>query len=273
MATIKEHYRNIAEQHDHLWSYANQYTGEFYDSLAKICSGLSDRDHSTLVDIGCGTGKFLRQFSSVVPFSKLIAVEPCLEFLDQLIESDFPKKVVEKYNNTGNEFVRLGVHFDCVTIIAAIHHIPLDELQEFFDNLYKQLRPGGRFIIIGRLRSAPPYPFWPTLREAWAEQVAAFLPNILVKRLEEAGFHVSLEDIPFPVILTREKWSEMLMGRFCSTITQFTDKEVEEGIAEMNYPEYVEFDDTISFVIAEKPGGFCQPQASLKNTAGDTAPK
>jgi 2-polyprenyl-3-methyl-5-hydroxy-6-metoxy-1,4-benzoquinol methylase len=121
------------------WSWGLNYlaSAEFLVEL------LRTEAFSSLIDVGCGDGRFLRELNLAFPDKSLCGVD----YSDRAIH-------LAKALNPGlnvhcvdiTEEHQLG-HFDVVTSIEVIEHIPLDLLDLFISSMAKIQRPGARLIL------------------------------------------------------------------------------------------------------------------------------
>ena len=101
----------------------------------------SDHDRARVLEVGCGTGKWLSLFASVG--CELAGIEPSAQMLALArarVNGDLREGAAEA-------LPWADAWFDCVVYINALHHFadPLRALQESF----RVLRPGGRLLSIG----------------------------------------------------------------------------------------------------------------------------
>lgn len=107
-----------------------------------VLDQLESSDCKTLLDLGCGDGRFLREvgvfnkYNAVgVDYSKRAidlarAMNPNLDYrVHNILEADLPSK------------------FDVVTSVEVLEHIPLDLFDDFVDKMLGCLVPGGHCII------------------------------------------------------------------------------------------------------------------------------
>lgn len=108
------------------------------------------RGGTRALDIGCGTGLLLKRLAAVLP--QVVGVES-----DHRAAISARATIADLDDTTVIEApFELGMFapasFDLVTLVASLHHLPLDETLEEVRGL---LRPGGRLIIIGLARESP----------------------------------------------------------------------------------------------------------------------
>jgi SAM-dependent methyltransferase len=191
-----------------------------------------------IADIGCGTGLLLDSFAEKGIFRKFLAVEPCKLMLDQVKDGDTP---IEKFCMDGEQFSKLKcIMYDSSIMFGILHHIPQRCLLEFLRGVFTQTNPGGTVLVITYSPTLP-FPLWPEHVEA----ATACFPSWdnLQETLRQAGFDdvTCLKKSYGDVVITRDSWLQMVRGRFISTLSTFSDEEIEEGPDPVVFEEYQYF--------------------------------
>jgi 2-polyprenyl-3-methyl-5-hydroxy-6-metoxy-1,4-benzoquinol methylase len=126
-------------QHRH-WSWGYRYLGRLKVAFDLI----KDLEFESLLDIGCGSGRFLREaqnrFGSAKRFKGIDISEKAIH--------------LAKLLNPGLEFeigdiIKMPTRslWDVVTLLDVIEHIPPAILPEFIDVVCSVLRPGGVVVV------------------------------------------------------------------------------------------------------------------------------
>jgi ubiquinone/menaquinone biosynthesis C-methylase UbiE len=129
-----------------------QGTGDVMRRMAipPVALGLAaDRARSTkrVLDIACGTGRFLLQLHRAMPFAKLYGVDLSPHYIARA------KKLLEGIPDIAllaenAESIPLqGDLFDAVTSVFLFHELPKDARRNVIREAYRVLRPGGRLVI------------------------------------------------------------------------------------------------------------------------------
>ncbi len=136
--TIRE-FDNAARQFDNDDpSIYNMCRKDYPDILAEV----KKEEFTSLLDAGCGTGAMLRLFQRDIPGKHYVGLDLSSEMIK-----------VAKEQGEGIEFMQgdcealpfADESFDVITCSMSFHHYP--NVETFFANVYRVLKPGGRFIL------------------------------------------------------------------------------------------------------------------------------
>ncbi len=108
----------------------------------------SGEAHPRVVDLACGTGRFLLQLSRARPDARLYGVDlspPYLAYASRLL-ADHPDTSFLRENV---EAVPLADgSADCVTSVFLFHELPKPVRRRVVAEAYRLVRPGGRFVVL-----------------------------------------------------------------------------------------------------------------------------
>lgn len=129
------------------WDWGFRYLG----GMQLVLDLLAEMPFQSLVDIGCGDGRFLREVALRYPGAKLLGVDASERAVN-----------LAKALNPGLEYDALDIvqhrtseQFDVATLIEVIEHIPPLELSRFITAAANRLRLGGRLILTVPHRNKP----------------------------------------------------------------------------------------------------------------------
>lgn len=129
------------------WSWGYRYLGGMHLALDQ----LQGTDISSLVDIGCGDGRFLREVAGRYPNMRLLGVDASERAvrLAQALNPDLEYRALD--------IVRDGVteRFEAATLVEVIEHIPPDMLSQFIRAVADTLVDNGRLVITVPHRNRP----------------------------------------------------------------------------------------------------------------------
>ena len=125
----------------HPWSHNDHYGRWILRNLRGVRSGRA-------LDVGCGTGNLIELLRR--RFDVVVGVEP-----DPTTSAAVRARFVHDENviidaRRIEDFVS-EAKYDAITVVAALHHLPLDESMKRLRGL---LEPGGRLVVVGCYRSA-----------------------------------------------------------------------------------------------------------------------
>lgn len=243
-SVAERHYRKLAPRYDDFLRWSPAF-------LATHAEAMVDHLHlepdDQLVDLACGTGMYSLALLDRVPLQKpVIGVDPSGEMLDRLPED---ARITPEQSDAVSFSRRPGT-YDKVLLKEAVHHV--DDQQELFDNLHARLRPGGRLLLVHVDPDRVDYPLFDEARRRcrwWFSH-----PDDLEERLRAAGFGVERDLLVHRHRVPRDRYHEIVAGRYMSVLTSFDDGEVEAGLEEMRHRHrdmpVLEFDETFDYVLA-----------------------
>lgn len=100
-----------------------------------------------ILDVGTGTGDFVKVLKNVFPDAEITGVDPLEESLQEA-KRIYPDVHFQKMS--GEKLTFENNQFDMVSISMALHHLP--DIQAAFSEMKRVLKPGG-WIIINELVS------------------------------------------------------------------------------------------------------------------------
>lgn len=123
--------------------------------LALLQPGERDGLRPSLLDVGCGTGSVAlaaKQRSGAA--GKVCGIDPAPEMIAVARRKAQQKKLEIDFRVGAIEALPFpDASFDVVTASLMVHHLPSDELQfKGFGEIYRVLKPGGRFLIADMIR-------------------------------------------------------------------------------------------------------------------------
>lgn len=124
----------------HPWSHNDHYGRWILRNLRGVRSGRA-------LDVGCGTGNLIELLRR--RFDVVVGVEP-----DPTTSAAVRARFVHDENviidaRRIEDFVS-EAKYDAITVVAALHHLPVDESMTRLRGL---LEPGGRLVVVGCYRS------------------------------------------------------------------------------------------------------------------------
>uniref|UniRef100_A0A0G4GZ74 Methyltransferase type 11 domain-containing protein n=1 Tax=Chromera velia CCMP2878 TaxID=1169474 RepID=A0A0G4GZ74_9ALVE len=181
---LKEEYAEMASSYDSFWSEYIDKTLQKPLSLAEACNP------NVLVDVGCGTGEFLKR---VRVKKKKIGVEPSKEMLAKAREkllgpgTEEGNRVV-LHNSSGESLPIPDCTADCVVCTSAFHFFK--DKRKALAEMLRVLKPQGKLIITDwclDFQIVRAYGLWELLKWGGGYPKALTCKD-LQELVEEAGF-------------------------------------------------------------------------------------
>lgn len=240
---MNHHYETLADFFNTVWHFSDEYK-EFVHSHIMTDLALTSAD--TLVDIGGGTGTFTSKLASHADLKRAYCIEPSKAMCEEASKIDNIRAICT--DATG--FCTLNLPYTKLLLKEVIHHI--SDREPFWKNIYNQLPPDGKLLIITRPQDID-FPFFDAAKEAFARNQPPY--EALESELHEAGFFVDIQCRSHTFTLPKQQWYLMLRHRFMSDLSSFSDQEIEEGIEEIekNHPDTIfTVVDNLLFITATK---------------------
>lgn len=121
------------------WSWGFRYLG----GLEVVLDKLNDINFESLIDIGCGDGRFLREVRRLYKKTDLLGVDYSKRAID-IAKAMNPHIHYEKINILED---KLENKYDIATAIEVLEHIPPDDLPQFIKGISNLVNENGYFIL------------------------------------------------------------------------------------------------------------------------------
>jgi ubiquinone/menaquinone biosynthesis C-methylase UbiE len=143
-------------------------------------------DTTDLLDVGSGTGRLTAMVRAALPTTRIVGLDPAPSMVEQATtkfaddeNTSFTGGVVEDLS----EFP--DASFDVVISSFALHHLELDTYKVAAAELFRVLRPGGRFINADQ--------FCRVMGPAGSPERAADVLDLLTAKAKHYQQHASFE--------------------------------------------------------------------------------
>jgi len=180
--------------HQHSFGDAEQWAKVFDDPKRdawqkphEVIQALALKPDAVIADIGSGTGYFAARFAHMVPQGRVYGVdtEPdMVKYLSERAKREGLKNVIAVQAKPGDP--RLPEKADVVVLVDVYHHV--ENREQYFRQLQKSLKPGGRLAVIDFRMDSPEGP--PKSARIAPEQVKA--------ELKRAGYALAQEHAFLP---------------------------------------------------------------------------
>jgi ubiquinone/menaquinone biosynthesis C-methylase UbiE len=115
--------------------------------------------NATLLDLACGTGRFLREVKSNYPKLAVTALDLSPHYLGLAREALSPWSGTAFLEAPAEAVPAADASFDAITCIFLFHELPVKTRRQVVAEMARLLRPGGAAIIVDsiQLGDAPEY--------------------------------------------------------------------------------------------------------------------
>ena len=223
------------------WLSSKKYINSFNRFLLKQ---IKLNKNSRILDIGCGRGKILDDLSNKLKLlNKPIG-------LDIENHKDKSKKIIFKKIDALSYVSKTTITFDLILIKQTIHLLKKKQAIKLLSICKNKLNPNGKIIILS---------LDPNKNEIPTFQLMNKKLNISLKK-DEKLFNLILKNqnkfvikkFTFDVKILKTKYLQMIKKRYISTLLNFNDKQLENGLNEIkkDYGKVLKFKDRlITFII------------------------
>ena len=225
------------------WLSSQKYIHSFNSFLLKQVK--LDKN-SRILDIGCGRGKILANLSIKLKLqNKPIG-------LDIESHKDKSEKIIFKKIDAINFVSKTKITFDLILIKQTIHLLRKQQILKLLSICKKILSPNGKIIVLSLDPQKNEIPTFHLMKKKL---------NISLKK-DKKLFDVIIKNNPriitkkfiYSVQISKLKYLEMINNRYISTLLNFTDKEIINGLNEVirKYKKILKFKDRLICFIIKK---------------------
>jgi ubiquinone/menaquinone biosynthesis C-methylase UbiE len=125
-----------------------------------------DQRRTSLVDVACGTGRFLRQVRLCYPALKLTGIDLSRPYLDEARRHLRGLRAAELLKASAEHMPLADASADIVTSVFLFHELPPDVRRQVTSEIARILKPGGLFVFLDSLQMGD-RPQWDGLLEAF----------------------------------------------------------------------------------------------------------
>ena len=136
-------------------------------ALAPIASFLDRHPgEAVLLDIGCGTGRFLDSVLDSFPRLRAVGVDLSLPYLAEAARLLRPRREALLLRGFAENVPIAGGRVDVITCVYLLHEVPADVRGRIAEEMARILRPDGRLVIVDSLQNGD--------RPDWGRLLAGF---------------------------------------------------------------------------------------------------
>ena len=223
------------------WLSSKKYINSFNRFLLKQ---IKLNKNSRILDIGCGRGKILDDLSNKLKLlNKPIG-------LDIENHKDKSKKIIFKKIDALSYVSKTTITFDLILIKQTIHLLKKKQVIKLLSICKNKLNLNGKIIILSLDPKKNEIPTFQLMNKKLkiSLQKDEKLFNLILKNQKK----VIIKKFIFDVQILKKKYLQMIKNRYISTLLNFNDKQLENGLNEIkkDYGKVLKFKDRlITFII------------------------
>ena len=225
------------------WLSSEKYINSFNKFILKQ---VSLNKHSRILDIGCGRGKILGNLSNKLKLSK----KPI--GLDIENHKDKNKKIIFKKIDALSFVSKTKITFDLILIKQTIHLLKKKQVIKLLSICKDKLNPKGKIIILSLDPIKNEIPTFTLMEKKLIISLNKDekLFNLILKNRVK----MKVKKFNYEVKILKNKYLQMIRNRYISTLLDFTDKQIKDGIIEINndYGNVLKFKDILICFILKK---------------------
>ena len=225
------------------WLSSEKYINSFNKFILKQ---VSLNKHSRILDIGCGRGKILGNLSNKLKLSK----KPI--GLDIENHKDKNKKIIFKKIDALSFVSKTKITFDLILIKQTIHLLKKKQATKLLSICKEKLNPKGKIIILSLDPKKNEIPTFTLMKKKLLISLNKDekLFNLILKNRVK----MKVKKFNYEVKILKNKYLQMILNRYISTLLDFTDKQIKDGIIEINndYGNVLKFKDILICFILKK---------------------
>ena len=225
------------------WLSSQKYINSFNQFVLKQ---VKLNKNSRILDIGCGRGKILANLSN-----KLRLINKPIG-LDIENHKDKSKKMIFKRIDALSYIAKTKATFDLILIKQTIHLLKKKQAIKLLSLCKNRLNPNGKIIILSLDPKKNEIPTFSLMKKKLAISLSKDekIFNLILKNESKA----IVKKFIYEVRILKIKYLQMIKDRYISTLLNFTDKQIKNGIVEIknDYGNLLKFKDRLICFIIKK---------------------
>ena len=202
--------------------------------------------NSRILDVGCGRGRILANLSN-----KLKLLDKPIG-LDIESHKDKSKKIIFKKIDALTFVSKTKSTFDLILIKQTIHLLKRKQVINFLSKCKNKLKPNGKIIILSLDPKKYEIPTFYLMKKKL--KISLNEDEKLFRLIFKTKFKIITKKFIYDVQILRTKYLQMIKNRYISTLLNFNNKQILNGINEIknNYGNVLKFKDRLICLIIKK---------------------
>ena len=225
------------------WLSSRKYINSFNQFILKQTNL---NQSSRILDIGCGRGKILENLSNKLRLS----IKPI--GIDIENHKDKSKKIFFKKVDALSFMSKTRITFDLILIKQTIHLLKKKQAIKLLSTCKNKLSQNGKIIILSLDPNKNEIPTFSLMKKKLKNSLNKDkkLFNLILKNESQ----MIIKKYIYEVKIFKIKYLQMIRDRYISTLLNFTNKQIKEGINEIkkNYRNKLRFKDRLICFIIKK---------------------
>ena len=225
------------------WLSSKKYIHSFNSFILKQ---IKLNKNSRILDIGCGRGKILGNLSN-----KLRLLNKPIG-LDIENHRDKSKKIIFKKIDALTFISKTKITFDLILIKQTIHLLKKNQIIKLLLICKNKLNPNGKIIILSLDYKKNEIPTFTLMKKRLKNSLKK--DKKLFNLIFKLSTKIIVKKFTFHVRISKIKYLEMIKKRYISTLLNFNDKQILDGLNEImsKYKKVLIFKDRLICFIIEK---------------------
>lgn len=163
-------------------------------AIPPLVNALASEKDPEILDVGCGTGRFMLQLSKALPRARLTGLDLSSFYLKEAARNLESVTDVSWVCGNAESMAWKNESFDAASSVFLFHELPRRARRNVAQEVLRCLRPGGRFVVCDSAQLADSEAIRPALEgfpQAYHEPFYRdYIQDPLEALLEEVGFRV-----------------------------------------------------------------------------------
>ena len=199
--------------------------------------------NSRVLDIGCGRGKIISNLSNKLKLhNKPIGI-------DIEKHKDKSEKIIFKKTDALSFVSKTKINFDLILIKQTIHLVKKNQINKLLLICKNKLNTNGKIIILSLDPHKNEIPAFDLMKKKLKQSLKR--DKSLFQLIKKFNTNLTVKKFIFNVRISKNKYLQMIKDRYISTLLNFTEKQIQNGLNEINkkYKKKLNFKDQLICLI------------------------